>query len=495
VSATTTGLVQRSGQRIHADPSRVITQLFVPGQEGFDQQESRTTVVLARLMALDDDEVTQAYDDVVTRFDGRHRHLADTFLRHADVLSDRLDPESNVSPIRRLLIGATFTSEYAIEGAALCNPSIVVHPDQSGLPESSIRFVMSVRSIGEGHRSSVGFRTGTIDGDSDVSFDAAPTFAITGRHAAATLDAAVFKGELKRLQGNGGDADYVFRTLGKRFTMAELDGRLKKLEGQLATRKQARRIIGIIRNIAERTYSTQFEPDSSLDERVLLPAMAAESRGMEDARFVQFREEDGTVTYYATYTAYNGSDIGEQLLETSDFCTFTSAPIVGAAAANKGLALFPRRINGRYVALSRSDRESNAIAFSDNLRHWKESFRCQLPVRAWEVLQLGNCGSPIETEAGWLVLTHGVGPMRTYNIGALLLDLNDPTRIVGQLRDPLLSPLPEEQDGYVPNVVYSCGAMLHGETLVIPYGIGDSAISVATVPLKALLAELTSGHG
>jgi len=495
MSRTKVSLARRSNQRVRADPSRVVTQLFVPGQEGFDQQESRTTVVLARVLALDDGEAKEAYDDVVARFVGRHRHLERTFSRHADALSDRLNPEWIVSPNRRLLIGATFTSEYAIEGAALCNPSMVLHPDQSGVPLGSVRFAMSVRGIGEGHRSSIGFRTGIIDLNGEICFDAAPAYASSGHHASATMDASVFKGELRRLRGGGGDADYVFRSLGARFTEAELEHRLEQLERQSATRKQARRVIDIIRDIAKRTYATSFDADAPLSERVLLPAMEAESHGMEDARFVRFVEEDGEVTYYATYTAYNGADIGQQLLMTSDFCNFTSSPIVGSAAANKGLALFPRRIGGRFAALSRSDRESNTIAYSRDVRHWEESFRCQTPTRAWEVVQLGNCGSPIETGAGWLVLTHGVGPMRTYNIGAILLDLEDPTRIIGSLREPLLSPLPAEQDGYVPNVVYSCGAMAHDGILVLPYGISDSSIGVATVPMDELLGTLVTDNG
>jgi predicted GH43/DUF377 family glycosyl hydrolase len=494
MTLTAVSLARRSTLRVTADPSRVITQLFVPGQEGFDQQESRSSAVLDRVMALDDDETQQAYDDVVARFAGRHRNLTHTFNRHANELADRLDPDCQLSPTKRLLIGATFTSEYAVEGAALCNPSMVSHPDQTGVPKGSVRFVMSVRGIGEGHRSSIGFRTGIVDTEGDVSFDPKPSFATSGQHESAWFDVAVFKEELQRLQGSGGDADYVFRPLGKQFTGAELEHRLTKLEGQLATRKQARRIIAIIRRIAERTYATRFEVDTPLSERVLLPAMGAESRGMEDARFVRFTEEDGEVTYYATYTAYDGTDIAQQLLETTDFCTFTSAPIVGAAAANKGLALFPRRIGGRFVALSRSDRESNAIAYSDNLHRWTGKHPCQVPARSWELLQLGNCGSPIETEAGWLVLTHGVGPMRTYNIGAILLDIEDPTRMIGQLRDPLLSPSPDEQDGYVPNVVYSCGALVHAGTLVLPYGISDAAIGMATVPLDDLLARLVSEH-
>jgi predicted GH43/DUF377 family glycosyl hydrolase len=239
------------------------------------------------------------------------------------------------------------------------------------------------------------------------------------------------------------------------------------------------------------TYSATFPPDSDLSERVLWPAMAAESHGMEDARFVRFVDDDGSVGYYATYTAFDGVDVSQQLLHTTDFTTFVASPVVGAAAVNKGLALFPRRIDGRYVALSRWDRETNSVATSDNLRRWDRSVRCQSPARSWEAVQIGNCGSPIETDAGWLVLTHGVGAMRTYNIGVCLLALDDPTKLIGALPEPLLRPAPDEQDGYVPNAIYSCGGLVHEDTLVVPYGVADAAIGVATVPLDALLRALT----
>jgi predicted GH43/DUF377 family glycosyl hydrolase len=483
-------LVRRSPVHMAADRSRVVTRLFVPGHEGFDQQESRSSAVLQRVLALPDEEVQRSLDDVMERFEGRHHCLTETFVRHADELSDRLDPECELSDTRRLLLGATFTSEYAIEGAALCNPSITMHPDQTGISRGSLRFVMSVRAIGEGHFSSIGFRTGTITGSGEVDLDPAPHFATQGCQETAMLEGDVFRGELRRLRGGGDDADYVLGRLGKRFTEAELESRLRLLEKHVATRKQARRIIGLIRRIAERTYGVRFDHNTPLPERVLLPAMSAESNGMEDARFVRFTDDDASVTYYASYTAYNGTDIGQQLLETKDFLTFTASPIVGASAANKGLALFPRRIGGRFAALSRSDRESNTITYSDSPRRWEEGQPCQQPMESWEVIQLGNCGSPMETEAGWLVLTHGVGPMRTYSIGAILLDLEEPTRIIGRLREPLLSPVDDEQDGYVPNIVYSCGALLHAGILVVPYGIDDSAIGVATVPLDELLASL-----
>jgi predicted GH43/DUF377 family glycosyl hydrolase len=484
------GLVTRSPQRLAADPSRVITRLFVPGQEGFEHQESRAGAVLRRILALDEDDVRASLDDVITRFDGRHRDLVGTFRRHARELADRLDPDRKLSDVRMLLLGATFTSEYAVEGAALCNPSIVAHPDQTGTAAGSLRFVMSVRGIGEGHRSSIGFRTGVIDAAGRATIDDAAPFATVGAAMPALLDAAVFRSELARLRDAREAADYILDALGDRFTRADLDEQLDKLLTNLSTRGHAQETISEIRAIAERTYAVEFADQIALSERVLWPAMAAEAAGMEDARFVRFVDDEGAVTFYATYTAYSGSHISQQLLKTTDFQSFTSAPIVGRAATNKGLALFPRLIHGRYAAMSRSDRESNTVAYSDHLSVWTSALPCQQPTQAWEAVQLGNCGPPIETDAGWLVLTHGVGPMRTYRIGAILLDLDDPTRILGQLRQPLLSPAADEQDGYVPNVVYSCGALVHADTLVLPYGISDAAIGIATVPLPELLTAL-----
>jgi predicted GH43/DUF377 family glycosyl hydrolase len=485
------GLVTRSPQRLAANPSRVITRLFVPGQEGFEHQESRAGAVLARILALDEAQVRSSLDDVVVRFDGRHRDLAGTFRRHASELADRLDPGEELSDARKLLLGAAFTNEYAIEGAALCNPGIVAHPDQAGTVAGTLRFVMSVRGIGEGHRSSIGFRTGVIDAAGRATIDDPAPFATAGVPRPALLDAAVFRSELTRLDDAGEAADYILGRLGQSFTRAALDQQLAQLQTHLSTRAHAEETISAFRSIAERTYSVEFADGITLSERVLWPSMGAEQGGMEDARFVRFIDDDGSVNFYATYTAYSGSHISQQLLTTTDFQSFTSAPIVGGAAANKGLALFPRRIRGRFAAMSRQDRESNTVAYSDHLSVWTSALPCQSPTRAWEALQLGNCGPPIETDAGWLVLTHGVGPMRTYRIGAILLDLDDPTRILGQLPQPLLSPGTDEQDGYVPNVVYSCGALVHADTLVLPYGIADAAIGIATVPLNELLAVLS----
>lgn len=494
MTTTLQDLVQRTAVRIEPDQSRVISRLFVPGQSRFDHQESRAAVVVRRILDLDDAEVERLVADLDERFTNRHRDLHEVYHRHAAELADRLRSNA-VSPARRLLLGAAFTSEYAVEGAALCNPSIVAHPDQTGAPPGALRIVMSVRAVGEGHQSSIGFRTGTIHGDGTTSIDATPPLASTGLTQAAEFHAVVFRAELDRLGSDGESADYVLDALGPRFSAADLERQLAGLNGNLATRGQGSRTIEDIRAIAARTYGVRFPPHLPLAERVLCPAMGAEARGMEDARFVRFVEDDGHHTYLASYTAYDGRDISQQLLQTSDFDHFTSSPLVGPAAANKGLALFPRRIGGRYAALSRADRESNSVSYSDDLRHWGAMRPCQSPTAPWEMLQLGNCGSPIETDAGWLVLTHGVGPMRVYSIGAILCDLDDPTRVVGRLREPLLTPTSAEQDGYVPNVVYSCGSLVHGGTLVMPYGIGDAAIGLATVPLTGLLEALQASTG
>ncbi|MEU0497686.1 glycoside hydrolase family 130 protein [Mycobacterium sp. NPDC006124] len=492
MTSSSSGLVSRSPLRLAAQPARVITKLFVPGQEGFELRDSRAGAVLARILALTDDEVQATLDDVITRFDGRHRDLEGIFDRHARELEDRLDRDQELSEARHLLLGATFTSEYAIEGAALCNPSMVAHPDQSGVSAGSLRFVMSVRGIGEGHQSSIGFRTGVVDSAANITLDEPPRYAAAGAVSSAPLAAAVFRSELARIGDAGESADYVLDVLGDHFTRDELDRRLDQLRSTVRTRGHAEKTIALFAGIADRTYAIGFNADILLSERVLWPAMSAEAAGMEDARFVRFVDDDGSVTYYATYTAYSGSHISQQLLTTTDFESFTSTPLVGFAAANKGLAIFPRRIDSRFAAMSRSDRESNTFATSDDISVWPRASPCQRPVEAWEALQLGNCGPPIETDVGWLVLTHGVGPMRTYSIGAILLDLDDPTRILGRLRQPLLVPDPDERDGYVPNVVYSCGALVHDDILFLPYGIGDVAIGMGTIELPRLLSALVA---
>jgi len=482
-------LATRSGNRLLPDPSRVIARLFVPGQELVGGSEPRASAVVRRVLALDETDIDRALADVMRRFEDGHRDLADTFRHHAERISGRL-ADGNLSDARRLLLGATFTHEYAIEGAALCNPSMVPDPDQSAAPEGGLRFIMSVRGIGEGHRSSIGFRTGTVHADGAVAVDPAGPWPVVGTVTSGSFDRDAFHAALAQLGEDGESAAYVLDDLGERFAEEDLERGLLRLRRQHDTRQNAEDTIRRIRAIAARSYTAQFPADTAVSERVLWPATQAESHGMEDARFVRFVDDDGTVAYHATYTAFDGTTIAQQLLQTSDFLTFAAAPMVGLAAANKGLALFPRRIGGRFAALSRHDHETNSVAFSANPCRWTHAEPFQFPRQPWETIQLGNCGAPIETSEGWLVLTHGVGPMRTYRIGAVLLDLDDPTRLIGRLTEPLLSPAADEQPGYVPNVVYSCGGLVHADTLVIPYGIADTTIGIATVPLADLMAAL-----
>jgi len=475
---------------IHPDASRVVTRLFVPGRELAGGHESRASNVVQRILALDDETVSRALDDVMKRFEHRNRDLRDIFREHAARIGNRLDAEVELSDDRWLLLGATFTHEYSIESVAACNPSMVLHPDQSSSPTGTARFIMSVRCIGEGHRSSIGFRTGTIGTDGRVSIDVASPCPVIGTVQPAVLQSALFHAHLRAADKDSESAAFVLDHLPETFTARALEERLAALGTQRDTRRDVTATGNRLRAIAERSYRVQFAQKVELSRRVLWSAIAVESHGMEDARFVRFVDSADDVTYYATYTAYDGDAIRQQLATTKDFVTFDISSLAGRVATNKGLALFPRQINGRFVALSRFDRETNAIAFSDDPHIWEHATTLQIPQQSWEVIQLGNCGSPIETPDGWLVLTHGVGPMRTYSIGALLLDLDDPCRVIGRLRDPLLAPEPNEQDGYVPNVVYSCGGLLHGDTLVIPYGIADTSTRIATVSWTDLRSAL-----
>jgi predicted GH43/DUF377 family glycosyl hydrolase len=481
----------RLAGRLYPDPSRVVARLFVAGQEVVGGSDSRASGVVARILALDEDEVQVRVDELLTRFGSRHRDLVATFSHHADRIGNRIDPDLELSEERWLLLGATFTHEFAVEAASLCNPSMVADPDQSTAGPGELRVIMSVRGIGEGHLSTIGFRTGVVTLAGDVLLDAPEPYPTLGTVDPGVFDRDVFHGRLRALGRDGESAAYVLDHLADSFTSDELEARLALLAGQGDTRRNARATVAMLRTIAACSYGTHFPVDTHLSERVLWPATAVESHGMEDARFVRFVEDDGSVVYYATYTAFDGTDVSQQLLQTTDFVTFASSPMAGPAATGKGLALFPRRVGGRFAALSRHDRETNAIAFSDSLGQWGTAVTIQEPQQDWEVLQLGNSGSPIETASGWLVLTHGVGPMRTYSLGALLLDLEDPTRVLATTVGPVLTPAPDEQDGYVPNVVYTCGALLHGDVLVIPYAIADSSIAVATTSCADLLASMT----
>ena len=488
----TTSLVRRLDARITADPRRVLARLFVPGHELVTTTESRATGVLGRVLALPDTAVTELLARLHRSYDGRHRDLAAVFERHHEQIAHRIPDGVRLTPERACLIGAVFTHEFSIEGAALFNPSAVAHPDQSGLAEGECRFVLSLRAVGEGHLSSVEFRTGVLGPEGALRLDD-PGPHVEGGQPGPTTQARQPFADLLREQGADTEsARFLLSKLPEHFGPADLDAALGGLAGQAVTRLGGARTEELARQIARASYQVVFDPASRLSERVLWPQTPAESRGMEDVRFVRF-DDGGEVRYLATYTAFDGERIAPQLLETADFRTFHARALAGPAAKNKGLALFPRTVGGRHLALSRWDRENCWLAVSQDGLTWEHDGLLHAPTQPWELIQTGNSGSPLETEAGWLVLTHSVGPMREYAVGALLLDLDDPSRVIGVLPEPLLAPDADERDGYVPNVVYSCGAMLHGDRLLLPYGASDDSVRFAIVDVPALLARLTGG--
>jgi predicted GH43/DUF377 family glycosyl hydrolase len=469
----------------------VIAQLFVPGEEQ-PGSRSRANAVLARVLALSDDEVTELAASVVREFRGRHRDLMGAFADNFAVIDQNRVGRRRLSAERRMLVGACFTKEYSPEGAALFNPSMVAHPDQSDLDDGEIRFLLTVRCLGEGHISSIGFRSGVVGPGSTLRLDDTAPLLGTGAHrGTAYFQRTAFLARVADL-GAGGDAEALILGLPETFTPVQLADRLTATHEHTRHRQRGQRAVEVIAQVAEATYDVEFPADTSVSERLLWPSAPVESHGMEDARVVRFVDDDGSVTYYGTYTAYNGADITPQLLATQDFRQFHLSPMAGRVAQNKGMALFPRRIGGRYAALSRWDRESTSIGLSDDLRIWTDSKPLHAPRHGWEVIQVGNCGPPIETSQGWLVLTHGVGPMRVYGIGAILLDLDDPTIMRARLPRPLLTGTAAERDGYVPNVVYSCGALLYGDVLTIPYGISDRSIGFAQADLTELLGHMDS---
>jgi predicted GH43/DUF377 family glycosyl hydrolase len=450
--------------------------------------------VLRRVLALSDDEVDAELEALRLAYEDRHRDIEAVWEDDFALVEHRLNQVDDVSVARRRLIGAYFTQEFSLEGAALFNPSMVHHPDQSGLRAGTSRFVMSLRAVGEGHISSIELRTGTIDADDTLVFTPHSGVAAPGTPATFRWSRRALRLQLADMWGDHSDSDYVLSQLPDTFDRRDLDLALQALRAQRVTRVSTRLTIDRIESLADCSYTLEFDPATSEEERVLLPRAPSERQGMEDLRLVRFTGDDDEPRYLGTYTAYDGARVSAQLLTTDDLRRFSVTRLTGPGSKNKGLALFPRRIDGRYLAMSRADRENNALTWSDDLLHWEDPDPVQRPVHHWEIVQLGNCGSPIETEAGWLVLTHGVGPMRQYSVGALLLDLADPRVVIGSLEQPLLEPDPAARSGYVPSVVYSCGGMMHGRTLVLPYGCNDSTTRVALVALDPLLAELT-GRG
>ena len=475
--------VTRTGIVLKPDAARV---LFRPFNFVGDERPLR---ILSRVLALSETESLEMLAQVLAEFKTRHQRLLDYFLVRYEFVCRLLPTNQPLSHERKLLIGAYFTHEYSLEAAALFNPSIVPHPDQSNLAPGHLRFILSLRATGEGHISSITFRTGTIDGLGQVQVDPPSRYVTTPEHIPPTsFDKAIFGHQLRELGIVDNIAETILKVLPDRFTANELSQEILYLRRYAQHRNtEFDRTASRLVNLAKSNYEVIYSNDQPLTERVIFPNAPNESNGIEDARFVRFVDDDGTVTYVATYTAYDGRVTIPQLLETSDFLRFRICTLNGPEVQNKGMALFPRRIKGHYVMLSRQDAENLYLMYSDDLHFWHTKVPLLKPTYAWEFLQIGNCGSPIETDAGWLVITHGVGPMRKYSIGACLLALDDPSRVIGRLARPLLSPDEVEREGYVPNVVYSCGALVHSGVLILPYAMSDTASSFATVPLKELL--------
>jgi len=481
--------IKRASTIITPDPTQVLLRPFNPGDAG------RAGRIFSRIMSLPEDQIGPLVEEVSAEFSQRHQHIREIFLARFEQLRELLSLDEEVSEQRRQLVGSYFLAEYSLQSAALFNPSIVPHPDQTGVPAGALRFVLSLRATGEGHISSITFRTGLIQPGNRIEVDTPQGFLTEPRQVPDSVyEKALFVRKLLELGFQSELTRRVMSRLGETFTMAELRSSLEAevrrsllSDGMDHADQDAGHGIWML---ARSNFQVQFKPEHALSGRILFPATPSQSNGIEDARFVRFQKDDGAYCYYATFTAYDGRVIMPQLVETSDFLLFHFTTLNGPAAANKGMALFPRKINGLFAMLSRQDNENIYLMFSDNVHFWYERTVLLKPAFPWELIQIGNCGSPIETEAGWLVLSHGVGPMRQYCIGAFLLDRNDPSKVIGRLREPLIKPNENERAGYVPNVVYSCGALLHGGELIIPYGLADRASGFATVPLSEVLAEM-----
>jgi predicted GH43/DUF377 family glycosyl hydrolase len=425
--------LNRQVLHLRPDPARVIVRPFKPATEPRDlnaTDKMRANHIVDRVLALSSEAVAVLLADVLDNFQGRHRNLLERFETRADEMEDAFTTHGVFSKTQRQLVGAYFLSEYSFEASALFNPSIVPHPDQSGAPKGGSRFIISLRAVGEGHVSSLTFRTGTVAADGSLAVDPTARLASVPRVT-------------QRVSGPDGDR-----------------------------------------------VELTFRPEEDLSERVIFPITDSQSNGIEDVRFVKFSDGDRQ-TYYATYTAYSGRAIRSELIETSDFMSFRLTPLRGAASYNKGMALFPRKIGGRYAMIGRQDNENLYLLYSDDLYTWEGGgvplLKPQFP---WEFVQIGNCGSPIELDEGWLLLTHGVGPIRKYAIGAALLDKHDPSKVLARSAEPLLRPEPSEREGYVPNVVYTCGAMRHNDQIILPYAVSDTFSSFATIRISALVKAM-----
>lgn len=481
--------VERKGVKVNPDSKRVIARFFFNGPD-------RAKEIIKRVMEISEEEAFAIISPLLQEYSKRHRNITRVLHRHCSKLKTLFE-ELNIdydslTVYRKLLIGSYFTHEYSIESAAFFNPSIVDDPDQGELEEGERRVIISFRAVGEGHISSITFRRALIDKNNNISVIPAGNYI----DEAEIIRNAVYNKKLffEKAVTTQISIDVLKEVEGKldhHFEYANL--RRVILDSQTLQEDDMKKLeYDKILWLADSYYEIVFSLDTDISDRVIFPISEYERKGIEDARFVKFTDEDGGTMYYATYTAYDGALIMPKLLQTSDFYDFKIMPLYGAGAQNKNLALFPRKINGRYAMISRIDGWNNYIMYSDKINIWENPVMLQRPKFTWEFVQIGNCGSPIETEDGWLMITHGVGPMRKYVLGASLLKLDDPGVEIGRLREPLLMPNNDEREGYVPNVLYSCGSFVHNKKLIIPYGLSDYSTSFAEVDLKALIDRLKS---
>ena len=473
-----------------SDPSRVIARFLYT-------TDQRSKNIIRNVLAMSDSEVNLALSQVLRGYSRRHRNISLIFETHFDKLCNLFEElqikTGKVSQSRKLLIGSYFTMEYSIESAAFFNPSIVEDPDQSELGPDEKRVILSFRATGEGHISSIVFRSGILDKKNNLVIEpVGKMLAEAERIKRHIYNKKSFIKKLDEMRdfNNKVSPVFVLEKLGDSFTYGDLKRVVEETRKIPRLKANKVSIINQIMWLAKSHYDLEFSLDSAISERVIFPTSETERNGIEDARFVRFTENNGEVTYYATYTAYDGITILPKLLETNNFYHFKAIPIHGEIARNKGMALFPRKIKGKYAMLCRIDGVNNYIAYSENINIWRKAVLIQKPKFPWDLIQVGNCGSPIETEEGWLVITHGVGPMREYVLGASLYEIDNPEKEIGRLKTPLLAPNAEEREGYVPNVVYSCGSIIHNRNLIIPYGISDYASSYASINLIELLKEL-----
>lgn len=493
--------VVRQPLEIRPDARRVLLRPFLPTlivkPSSASVPNGRVLNVFLRVLLIDEAAVEAKLKEVMAEFHRRHVDIRAIFLDRFKAMEPLLPVDRPLSESRQMLIGSCFINEYSLESSALFNPSIVPAPDQTGVSPGELRCVLSLRATGEGHISSITFRSGIVAADGSIRIDLASRYVHSPKpRAATTYDLAIFHRKLREMGLAEDEIVSATDSLSESFSLEDLtklSAHLRRESAPAGIQRAVERAV----MLAEANYTVRFPEGLSMCEKVLFPYSPAESNGIEDARFVRFTGDDGSVMYYATYTAYNGSVVFPQMVETRDFQDFNICTLNGPAIRNKGLALFPRKINGHYAMLGRQDGENIHLMYSEHPHFWHESKVIMRPAEPWEFIQLGNCGSPIETEEGWLVITHGVGPMRKYCLGAVLLDLNDPSHVIGRLREPLLGPEEDEREGYVPNVVYSCGALIHAGRLVLPYAVSDTATRFASLDVGDLLRVLLSspaGH-